>query len=106
MLGMWLSEYNFKQHVASYIGIDEKCVAPENLRTQDNINIIADWTKTNLMKMNEDKTKYIVFSRSETEIATRLTLNYKTIDRIEEIRLVGVWLTTEGFVMSLFTQMG
>ena len=94
MLGMWLSEYNFKQHVASDIGIDEKFVAPENLTTQDNINSIADWTNTNLMKMNEDKSKYMVFSRSETEIATRLTLNHKTIDRIEEIKLVGVWLTT------------
>ena len=94
MLGMWLSEYNFKQHVASDIGIDEKFVAPENLTTQANIISIADWTKTNLMKMNEDKGKYMVFSRSDKEIATRLTLNHKTIDRIEEIKLVGVWLTT------------
>jgi hypothetical protein len=46
------------------------------------------------MKLNEQKTNYIVFSRSETEFATRLTLNNKTIDRIEEIKLVGVWLTT------------
>ena len=36
----------------------------------------------------------MVFSRSETEFATRLSLNGKTIDRIEETKLVGVWLTT------------
>jgi hypothetical protein len=30
MLGMWLSEYNFKQHVASDIGIDEMYVDPSN----------------------------------------------------------------------------
>jgi hypothetical protein len=46
------------------------------------------------MKLNETKTNYMVFSRSETEIATRMTVNSKTIDRIEEIKLVGVWLTT------------
>ena len=46
------------------------------------------------MKINEDKTKYMIFTRSETEVATRLALNGKTIDRIEETKLVGVWLTT------------
>ena len=35
-----------------------------------------------------------MFSRSETEFATRLTLNGQTLDRIEEVKLVSVWLTT------------
>ena len=37
---------------------------------------------------------YMVFSRSEKEFATRLTLDGNTIDRVEETKLVGVWLTT------------
>ena len=36
----------------------------------------------------------MVFSRSTTEMATRLTLCGQTIDRIEETKLVGVWVTT------------
>ena len=36
----------------------------------------------------------MAFSRSDTEMATRLTLNGQTIDRIEETKLVGVWVTT------------
>ena len=39
-------------------------------------------------------TNYMVFSRSQTEVATRLTVNSKTIDRIEEVKLVGVWIDT------------
>ena len=46
------------------------------------------------MKLNEDKTKYMIFSRSETEFATRLSVNGKTLDRIEAVKIVGVWLTT------------
>ena len=46
------------------------------------------------MVLNEQKSNYMVFSRSETEFATRLTMNNKTIDRIEEAKLLGVWLTT------------
>ena len=69
-------------------------MAPENLKTQDTLAKLADWTDEKKMKLNKDKTSYMVFSRSETEFATRLTLNGQTLDRIEEVKLVGVWLTT------------
>ena len=94
MLASLLSEYNFKQHVASDIGIDEMYVSANNLKTQENLNSISDWTTQNLMKLNEQKCNYMVFSRSETEVATRLSLNGNTLDRIEEIKLVGVGITT------------
>ena len=63
MLAGLLSEYNFRQHVASDIGIDELYVAAENLETQQNLNQIADWTDENKMKLNEEKTNYMIFSR-------------------------------------------
>jgi hypothetical protein len=80
--------------VASDIGIDELYVAAENLETQQNLNQIADWTDENKMKLNEEKTNYMIFSRSETEFATRLSLNGQTIERVEAVKLVGVWVTT------------
>ena len=55
MLSGLVTEYNFKQHVASDIGIDELYVPASSLRTQDNLNTIADWTQTNRMKLNEEK---------------------------------------------------
>ena len=91
---VFVTEYNFKQHVASDIGIDELYVPASSLKSQDNLNTIADWTDQNLMKLNEEKTSYMVFSRSDTEFATRLSPNGRTIGRIEETKLVGVWLTT------------
>ena len=94
MLGSWLSEYNFKNHVASDIGIDEKFVSASNLQTQETLKTIANWTEQNLMQLNGQKSNYMVFSRSDTEFATRLSLNGETIDRIEEIKLLGVWLDT------------
>ena len=36
----------------------------------------------------------MIFSRSNTEFATRLSLNSNTLDRVEEVKLVGVWITT------------
>ena len=57
------------------------------------------------MKVNEDKTQYMVFSRSETEMATRLTMNSKTIDRVEEIKLIGVWVKKAYTRMTMLTKL-
>ena len=46
------------------------------------------------MKLNEDKSNYMVFSCSNTEFATRLTMNGNTLDRVEEVKLLGLWITT------------
>ena len=94
MLSSLLSEYNFNQHVASDIGIDEHFVPSSSLNPQASLQSISEWTDTNLKKLNTDKTSYMIFSRSQTEFATRLELKGQTLDRIEEIRLVGVWITT------------
>ena len=94
MLASLLTEYNFKQHVASDIGIDELYVPPCNLITKNNLNAIASWTTENKMKLNEEKSSYKVFSRSDNKVATRLSLNDYTLERVEEIKLVGVWITT------------
>ena len=89
-----LSKYDFNQHVASDIGLDEQFIAASNLETQNHLNSIAEWSEENQMKLNEDKSNYMIFSRSDTEVATRLTIHGKTIDRIEEVKLLGLWITT------------
>ena len=80
--------------MASDIGIDELYIPAGSLQTQASLNTIGEWTELNKMKINENKTNYMLFSRSETEVATRLALNNQTIDRIEETKLVGIWVTT------------
>ena len=92
--GLLLPNYYLKQHIASDIGIDEHYVPADSLTTQANLDQIVAWTEENQMKLNEDKSKYMVFTRSNTVFATRLTLNGNTMERIEEVKLVGVWLTT------------
>ena len=34
---------------------------------QDSLNLIANWTEDNLMKLKEQKSNYMVFSRGETK---------------------------------------
>ena len=96
MMGSILTDYDFHDHVASDIGVDQLYLPPENLKTQQNLNLISTWTDRNLMKLNEEKTNYLIFSRSRTQVATRLTLNGKILERQKFIKLVGVWLQEDG----------
>ena len=93
LLSGLLTEYNFHQHVASDIGIGELYVPAASFKTKDNINQIEEWTANNVMKMSEKKSNYMIYSRSNTEFATCLSLNKQILERVEEAKLSGVWIT-------------
>ena len=61
LFGSLLSEFDFRDQVASDVGIDEQFVAAFCLSTQENLNRIPDWTKTNEMKLNEQKFNYMIY---------------------------------------------
>ena len=47
------------------------------------------------MKLNAAKCDYMVFSRSEEDFATRLTINDTKLDRVSESQLLGVWISDD-----------
>ena len=96
MLADILIEYNFLDHVASNIGVDQLYLPGQGLQTQINLYKIALWTENNLMKLKESKTNYILFTRSRTDFTTRLTINDKFIERQRYVKLLGVWLQQDG----------
>jgi hypothetical protein len=79
-----LIDDNFTEHVASDVGIDEKFLPTNRCRTQDINNSITKWTKDNKMKLNESKSNYMVFTRSQTPFATRFTLNGVKFAQVKE----------------------
>ena len=48
-----------------------------------------------MMQINVDKTSYMIFSRSQTEFKTRLTVDNAKLDQVHEAKIVGVWLTPD-----------
>ena len=95
LLSGLLTDYNFYQHVASDVGIDQKYLPASNYTAQDNLNYIGNWTKENLMKLNEAKCNYLVFSRSQENFATRLSVNNRVIDRLSVTKILGVWISED-----------
>ena len=96
MLANALIEYNFLEHVASNVGMDQHYLSAQGMETKLNLDNTALWTEDNLMQLKESKTNYIIFTRSRQEFATRLTVNNKLIERQEYVQLLGVWLQPDG----------
>ena len=87
-----LIDYDFFNHVASDICIDKKFLPPQCYKLQEKMDDISLWTRNNLMKINESKSNYIIYSRSKDEFTTRLKLNDASLERISVIKLLGVWI--------------
>ena len=90
-----LTEYNFNQHVASDIGVNQKYLSSELYQTQKALDQITSWTQDNLMKLNEAKCHYMIFTRSKTDFTTRLKVNEQKIDRKSICKLLGVWISED-----------
>jgi hypothetical protein len=90
-----LTDYDFLNHVASDIGIDDQFLSPDTNPTQANLNFVSNWTNENLMKLNGQKCNYMVFSRSEAKFATRLNVNNVYLERVPVTKILGIWLSED-----------
>ena len=92
LLSGLLTEYNFLEHVPSDVGVDQMFLPAQSYATQDHLNYISNWTDEHLMQLNPTKCNYMVFSRAQTEFATRLKVKNTKMDRTTVNKILGVWI--------------
>ena len=90
-----LCSYDFVQHVASDIAIDEKFLPSQNFNTQQSLNQIETWTKENKMKLNVKKSNIMIFNFTDSQFATRLYLENSLLENIRETKLLGTIITSD-----------
>ena len=91
-----LSSYNFRQHVASDVGIDDSFLPSANLNAQKSLDTLESWTNLNKMKLNDKKTNYMVFNFTENmQFTTRLYLENTLLESVKETKLLGTKITTD-----------
>ena len=79
LLLVGLSTYNFRTHVASDIGIDQKFLPSENIEAQSSLNKIVKWTKDNKMQLNAKQSNFMVFNfTNEYQFSTRLHISHSS----------------------------
>ena len=92
LVSIGLSSYNCNMHVPSDISVDNFYLDPANIKSQGYLDKIEAWTKEKQMKLNTDKTKYMVFNFTEKKFNTRLRLEHNQIEQIREDKLLGLVL--------------
>ena len=95
LISVGITEYNFSNHVASDIGLGQKFVPAANLKSQNYIDNVQDWTISNKMKLNEKKTKLMIFNYTVNfQFTTRLHIEDTLLEIIQETMLLGVMITS------------
>ena len=91
ILSIGLASGNFKMNVASDIPQNGFIIPNENLKTQDYLNQISEWTKANKMKLNKKKSKAMIFNFTNNyQFTSRTIMDDEVITVIKEIKLLGV----------------
>ena len=91
-----LSSYNFKQHVASDIPSHNQFIQGSQLKSQENMSKINQWTKQQKMKLNAKKTKNMIFNFSKkSQFATRILLENENLETVTSTKLLGTVITSD-----------
>ena len=96
MLNIGLCSYRVKETIPSHIPEHNQIILSKNLKSQRYLNDINQWTEENLMELNENKTKAILFNFSKNnQFSTDLMLKGKRVEIFEQAKLLGLILTND-----------
>ena len=96
LLSAGIATYNIKAHVPSHIPTHNQIIVANNLRSQDDLHVIEDWTKKQKMKLNIKKTKNMIFNFSKKlQFITSLSVNEEKIEVVKDTKLLGTILTDD-----------
>ena len=86
-----LTCFNFRQQVASDIAEENHFLPPQNVKSNQHLGKIVDWTDNQMFQLNEKKTKYMIFNCcTKKKFQTRLFVRDTLIEQVNESRLLGV----------------
>ena len=91
-----LEEYDFKRHVASDIAVDGKFLPSSDSRSQGILDSLSQWTTDNKMKLNEEKSNFMVFNFTHnSQFTTRLQINGKPLEEVKTKKLLGTIVSSD-----------
>ena len=93
LLTIGLASKNLKQHIPSNVATYNQFIPAENLKSQKYLKQINEWTVNKKMKINERKTKNMIFNFSRKhQFNTQLVLNGQEIETanppLEDLKIV------------------
>ena len=69
---------------------------PENIKSGNYMQTLEEWTETNKMKLNQEKSKVMIFNLTNNfQFSTRIHLENSLLEIIEETKLLGCIITCD-----------
>ena len=92
-----ITQYNMNDHVPSDISSDHnQFIHPSQLKSQENLEKINNWTKTQKMKLNTKKTKNMIFNfTTKKQFNTRMKLDDEIVETVSSTKLLGTIITND-----------
>ena len=98
LVNIAMSSYNFRNHVASDIPTHGQFVHNQELRTQEFLNKINQWTINQNMDINQKKIKAMLINFTDKhQFTSRLHLKGQPIEIVKEMKILGVTVTDKLF---------
>ena len=94
LLTVGITSYNLKQHIPSDLPTHNQYIPAQNLQSQNWLDAINQWTEDQKMRINEKKTKTMIFNFTDKhQFSTRLQLKVETVKVLNSTTLLGTVIT-------------
>ena len=91
-----LASHHTKSNVPTNIAMHNQFIPREHLKTQKYVEDIDNWTELNKMKLNENKTKQIIFNfTKDHQFSAEIRLKNKNLEVINKTKLLGAIITSD-----------
>ena len=91
-----LASHNVKSRVPTNIAIHNQFIPKEHLKTQKYVEDIDKWTELNKMKVNEKKSKNIIFNFTrDHQFSAEIKLKNENLEVIDKTKLLGAIITSD-----------
>ena len=95
LITIGMSSFNVKNQVPNDIPDHNGFIDPHNLKSQEYIDNISQWTTDQKMKLNEKKSSVMIFNFSQKQFTTRLKMNNEILPVVNKVKLSGATLTND-----------
>ena len=96
LVSVGLASHNSHINVPSHVADHNQIIPTEHLKTQKYLEKISEWTESRKMKLNEKKTKNLIFNFSKKhQFTTSLSVNGVELEAPNETKLLGTIITND-----------
>ena len=96
ILMVGLASFNSKYQVPNDILQNNLFIPGENLKSQEYLDKIQEWTVAQKMELNEEKTKSMIFNFTrKRQFSTRLVLKNKVVQTVKHTKLLGTIISDD-----------